>query len=265
MEESQAELPDRQLQTEALRQRWRKEEEAPFSGWDFSYLEGRMVEESLPWDYMALAAARMEQATALLDIDTGGGERLLSLRAHWPVKVVATEGYPPNVTLARERLSPLGVKVVEMDSSNVASMPFADDEFDLVLNRHGAFNANEVARILAPGGIFLTQQVHGLFGYDLLAHFDASPQWPGATYEDAITRLGAAGLELLQGADWRGQLEFKDVGALVYYLKAIPWLVPDFSVARHFEQLLALQRRLEREGTLAFANMHYWVEARQPN
>ena len=144
-------------------------------------------------------------------------------------------------------------------------MPFADDEFDLVLNRHGAFNAAEMARILAPGGIFLTQQVHGLFAHDLLAHFGASPQWPNATYEDAITRLAGEGLELLQGAEWRGRLVFKDVGALVYYLKAIPWLVPGFSVTRDFARLLLLQDRVEHEGELAFASIHYWVEALQPN
>lgn len=253
------------VREEALRAQWLAEENAPFQGWDFSYLAGRMVEEPLPWDYMAMAATKMEQATAMLDMDTGGGERVLSLRAHWPAKVVVSEGYAPNVALARERLSPLGVTVVEADSSMVAPMPFADFEFDLVLNRHGAFNANELARILAPGGIFLTQQVHGRFVYDLLAHFGAEPQWPGATYEDAITRLATAGLELLQGADWQGKLIFKDVGAVVYYLKAIPWLVPGFSVARDFARLLMLQARLEQEGELAFANLHYWVLARQPN
>jgi SAM-dependent methyltransferase len=250
---------------EELRQQWLAEEIAPFSGWDFSHLDGRNIEEAMPWDYMALAATRMQQSTSMLDMDTGGGERILALRAHWPAKVVATEGYAPNVILASERLSLFGATVVEVDSSNFAPLPFADDEFDLVLNRHGAFNAKELARILAPGGIFLTQQVHGLFAYDLMAHFGASPQWPSATYEDAIERLAAAGLELLQGREWRGKTSFKDVGAIVYYLKATPWLVPDFSVERHFAQLLLLQERLEIEGELAFANMRYWVEARQPN
>lgn len=252
-------------QVDELREQWLAEEQATFRGWDFSYLEGRMIEDTLPWDYMALAAARMEQSKAVLDIDTGGGERLLSLRAHWPEKVVVTEGYPPNVALAQENLSPFGVKVVEMESSNDALMPFADNKFDLVINRHGSFNANEVARVLAPSGIFLTQQVHGLFAHDLLAHFDAQPPWPDATYENAIERLAAAGLELLQGEDWRGNLAFADVGALVYYLKAIPWLVPGFSVERDFDRLLLLQERLEREGMLVFAYMHYWVEARQPS
>ncbi len=248
-----------------LREQWLAEEQVPFRGWDFSYVDGRVIDEAPPWDYMAMAATQMAQSTAMLDMDTGGGERILSLRSHWPAKVVVSEGYPPNVALAQERLALLGVTVVEINSSNVAPMPFTDDEFDLVLNRHGAFNANELARILAPGGIFLTQQVHGLWAFDLMAHFDASPQWPGATYEDAITRLAVAGLELLQGADWRGQLIVKDVGALVYYLRAVPWLVPGFSVARDFERLLSLHEQLEQDGELVYAAMRYWVEARQPN
>lgn len=250
---------------EELRAQWVAEWEAPFVGWDFSYIAERVIDEEPPWDYMAMAATQMAQARSMLDIDTGGGERILALRPHWPATVVVTEGYAPNVQLAQERLALLGVRVVQADSSIVKPMPFADDEFDLVLNRHGAFNANEVARILAPGGIFLTQQVHGQWAFDLMAHFGASAQWPKATYEDALERLAAAGLELLQGADWRGKLVIKDVGALVYYLKAVPWLVPGFSVERDFARLLLLQEKLEQEGELVYTAMRYWVEARQPN
>lgn len=248
-----------------LRQLWLAEEQKPFEGWDFSYLDGRMIGDELPWNYMALAAAHMAHSTAVLDIDTGGGERMLEMRPHWPAKVVVSEGYAPNVALSRDRLSPFGVTVVQMDASTIAPMPFADDEFDLVLNRHGAFNANELARILAPGGIFLTQQVHGLYAHDLQAHFGASPQWPNATYEDSVTRLAAAGLELLRGEDWHGKLIFKDVGAVVYYLKAVPWMVPGFSVERDFARLLLLQERIDTEGELVYAHLHYWVEAHQPN
>jgi hypothetical protein len=33
-----------------LLDQWRKDEAAPFSGWDFSYLDGRYVQEEPPWD-----------------------------------------------------------------------------------------------------------------------------------------------------------------------------------------------------------------------
>jgi hypothetical protein len=79
---------------------WKREEDRPFTGWDFSYLHGRMLEEQPPW--------------SLLDMGTGGGERLLALREHWPPHVAVTEDYPPNVKLVTERLAPLGVRIVEV-------------------------------------------------------------------------------------------------------------------------------------------------------
>jgi SAM-dependent methyltransferase len=241
---------------------WRSEETQPFIGWDFSYLKGRMIEDQPPWSYTARACELMEDATSLLDMDTGGGERLLSMRACWPLKVVATEEYPPNVKLATERLAPLDVRVVEA-CWNDTPMPFADGEFDLVLNRHSAFAADEVARILRSGGTFLTQQVHGLWAHDLIAAFDASPQWPDATPATYLPQLKDAGLSIVNVQEWSGALTFLDVGAIVYYLKAVPWLVPGFSVERHLPYLLALQRKIEAQGKLTFSARKYIIEAKK--
>jgi len=231
---------------------WKREEQQPFIGWDFSYLDGRMIEEQAPWSYTSRAAELMRQASTVVDLGTGGGERLLKLQKYWPEKVVVTEDYLPNFKLATERLSPFGVQVVDVPLTDFDRMPFANDEFDLVLNRHSGFNAKEVARILAPGGTFLTQQVHGLWAYDLVAAFGAKPQWPDSTVEKYVPQLVAAGLTITNTQEWSGQLSFTDVGAIVYYLKAVPWLVPGFSVEIHSSHLIALQRRLESGEDLAF-------------
>ena len=244
---------------------WQQEEAEPFTGWDFSYLDGRMIEEDVPWSYEARAQELMRQVTAVLDMDTGGGERLLELCAAWPARVVATEAYPPNVKLAKERLAPLGVTVLDVDVDNEQPMPFAAaGEFELVLNRHSAFNSREIALTLTPGGTFLTQQVHGLYAHDLLAAFHVAPLWPDATPEFYLPRLRTAGLEIIRAEDWTGTLTFTDVGAIVYYLKAVPWSVPGFTVATHVESLLALQRRLDVEGKLVFAAKKYIIEAQKP-
>lgn len=243
---------------------WRQEEEAPFTGWDFSYLDGRMIEEDVPWSYEDRAQELMRQGTSVLDMDTGGGERLLAMRSAWPAQVVATEAYPPNVELARKRLQPLGVTVMDMDVDNEQNMPFVDEEFDLILNRHSAFKSSEVARVLLAGGHFLTQQVHGLYAHDLLAAFNVTPLWPDAKPEFYLPLLQAAGLEIVMQEDWTGSLIFTDVGALVYYLKAVPWTVPGFAVETHLDQLMILQRRVETEGQLLFTAKKYIIEARKP-
>ncbi len=243
---------------------WQQEEQVPFVGWDFSYLRGRMTEEQPPWSYEARAAELLQSAASVLDMGTGGGERLLNLREHWPAKVVVTEDYPPNVRLATERLSPLGVRVEVVELTRDGALPFNDAEFDVVLNRHAGFNPMEVARILTPGGTFLMQQIDPRWAYDLMAVFGAEPQWPDETLANCVTWFKEAGLTILTDEDWSGKFTFTDVGAIVYYLKAIPWIVPGFSVATHLDGLLALQARLEKEGELSFAAKKFLIEARKP-
>jgi SAM-dependent methyltransferase len=242
---------------------WQQEEQAPFTGWDFSHLEDRMVEEQPPWSYMARAAEVLQGAGSVLDMGTGGGERLLKLREHWPAKVTVTEDYPPNVRLARERFSPLGVRVEVVELTRHGALPFDDAEFDVVLDRHSGFNVAEVVRILIPGGTFLTQQIDGWWAHDLMAVFGVAPQWPDNTLTNNVAWVKDAGLTVVTAENWSGVFTFTDVGAIVYYLKAVPWLVPGFSVATHLDGLLALQARLE-EGELSFAAKKFLIEARKP-
>ena len=88
---------------------------------------------------------------SVLDLGTGGGEKLLEFKEVLPPHTVATEGYPPNYRLAQERLAPLGVEVVETNASLQQVLPFEDEQFDLVISRHTAFNIAEVERVLARG------------------------------------------------------------------------------------------------------------------
>lgn len=243
---------------------WQAEERQPFTGWDFSYLESRMVEDQAPWSYTARAAELMRQVGSAIDLDTGGGEVLLKLRPAWPARMAATEEYPPNFRLATERLGPLGVQVTSVRLTRTDPMPFADGEFELVINRHAAFNCREVARILSPGGTFLTQQVDGRFAADLEAVFGAQPQWPDSTLDNNLRWLKDAGLEIVTAREYIGRLSFTDVGAIVYYLRAVPWLVPGFSVATHQGGLLALQARQERGEGLSFRAGKFLIEAKKP-
>ena len=127
-----------------------------FSGWDFSFLTNRMVSQPLSWGYRQRMSEHIKTATALLDMGAGGGEFLASL-APLPRTTYSTEAYLPNVPIARERLEPLGVQVIELASHE--RLPFDDAQFDLVTNRHEAYSTPEVFRILRPGGTFITQGV----------------------------------------------------------------------------------------------------------
>ena len=244
---------------------WVKAESEPFTGWDFGRIGDRYSEDQPPWSYEELARGALREARAAIDLGTGGGEVLATLRDSFPPLMVATEAWPPNQRVARDRLAPLGASVVAYaaDESR-APLPFRDGSVDAVLDRHEAYDAREVARILAGGGRFLTQQVDGRSHTDLLAHFGTEPGWPEVTVERLAAEVGDAGLEVEVARSWWGTISFRDVGALVYYLKAIPWYVPDFTVRRFTPALMSLQRQLEREGELRFGEGRFVIGARKP-
>ena len=88
----------------------------------------------------------MKETQSMLDMRTGGGERLAQyLDIQLVPKVYATEGYAPNVSVARERLVPLGVTVYEVQDDQ---LPLPDASLDLIINRHGSYKASEVQRVL---------------------------------------------------------------------------------------------------------------------
>jgi hypothetical protein len=99
--------------------------------------------------------------------------------------------------------------------------------------------------------------------HDLLAVFGASPQWPDASPEKYVPLLEQVGLTITDLKNWQGTIRFTDVGAIVYYLKAIPWLVPGFSVQTHRDALFGLQTRLENGEDLTFYTGTYLIEARK--
>jgi SAM-dependent methyltransferase len=251
------------MQPETLVTEWKREELEPFTGWDFSHLAGRWMLEEPPWSYADRVRTLMHGARSLLDLGTGGGERLLELREDWPPQVAATEGYAPNLALATQRLAPYGMVVKGAESDESTILPFDGGSFDLVISRHSAFNAAEVMRVLAPGGVFFTQQVHGRSGEDLQARFGAVPEWPYATMEYFAGKLDATGLRPAEMEEWSGKMVFADVGAIVYYLKATPWIVPEFSVARYLDALMGMQAQVEAGRELAFGRRLYILTAQK--
>ena len=244
---------------------WKSEENcARIKGWDFSHIEGRYEEEqSLPWDYAAIIRGVLKREMRLLDIDTGGGEYLLSLR-HPYENTSATEGYPPNVQLCRERLLPLGIDLREC--SDASHIPFADGSFDIITNRHGDFDPVEIKRLLKPGGLFITQQVGDDNDRELVEAVlpGLERPFPHANLAKQRAEFENAGFEILQADEAFRPICFYDVGAFVWFARIIEWEFPGFSVDRCFDRLLALQEALERDGRIAGTVHRYLIAAKKP-
>ncbi len=244
-----------------LHSQWKKEYEAPFSGWDFSHLKGRLLDESPPWDYIKIARQLMKKSEAALDMGTGGGEVLASL-APYPKNTVATESWEPNIPIAKEKLEPMGVKLVGVSEED--KTPFNDGEFDTVLNRHSNFEPAEISRILKPGGTFLTQQVGGNNLWDLAEEFDATLTWKELTFNYWQQEIKKTDLVIQQAKEWYGKMEFTDVGAIIYFIKAIPWQVPGFDIDRDVHYLEKLHHKLENGERLVYTQVRFLFQAEKP-
>lgn len=230
---------------------WKAEEKiAHIHGWDFSHIHGRYTEEiDLPWDYKEVVKKYVKDTDKILDIDTGGGEFLLSLN-HPHNLTAATEGFEPNIKLCKETLPPLEIDF--RAAKDVSKLPFVDGEFDVVINRHGSFDSKEINRVLKKGGIFITQQVGENNDRELVELLMPGTPKPFSdlNLEEQKRNFESAGFSILHGEETYRPIRFFDVGALVWFARIIEWEFPDFSVDTHIEGLLHAQEILDKKGSI---------------
>ncbi len=240
------------MNKEKLLEEWLCEERAAhIHGWDFSHIEGKLDEErDLPWNYRKVIKRYLLPHMKLLDIDTAGGEFLLSLN-HPCCNLSATEAYPPNVELCREKLLPLGVDFREANAFEY--LPFKNETFDIVINRHGSFNTSEIHRVLKTNGIFITEQVGAENDrelIELLLNDTPPPPFPNQYLNTVRSSFEKIGFKVLESDEAFRPIKFWSVGAFVWFAHIIEWEFPDFAVADCLQNLYRAQEILEKKGVI---------------
>lgn len=232
--------------------------------WDFSWLEGRATEERPSWRYFDRVTERVRDAQRLLDVETGSGNLLADL-PQLPPLAVATDAYEPSLRAAAPRLHARGAHVVQTKRDREA-LPFADATFDLIISRHPIETWwSEIARVLEPGGHYLSQQV-GPYSLSDLAEFLMGPLPTTSKRQPEVARRAAeaAGLVVEDLRAERTKVVFYDIAAVVYFLRVVVWTVPDFTVSRYRPQLLRLHDHMERNGAFETTSSRFLIDARRP-
>ncbi|MEM7030909.1 MAG: methyltransferase domain-containing protein [Chloroflexota bacterium] len=229
------------------------------TGWDFSLLADRWQENDPTWDYRQIVIDHLPKANSLLDMGTGGGE-FLSALPNLPQLTKATESYAPNIPIARKRLEPLGISVFTFEDDD--HLPFEDQAFDLIINRHESFSATELYRLLKPGGRFLTQQVGGQDNIEINQALQDKVDMTYAHWhlDSARQPLEQAGFQIVEAWEEFPETRFQDIGAIIIYLKAAPWQIEGFDVDLYRDQLFALHQRINTEGFFATTTHRFYLE-----
>ncbi len=202
-------------------------------------LASRVHADSPGWDLDAHVADAVRGTTAVLEITSD---------EH------ATA--PGDYTLVR----------LDPDVEDPADLPYPERCFDVVVDRHGGYDAAEVARLLRPGGVFWSEQVAGDDVVDLHAVFGAPLPRPHLTLDARADELTDLGLDVTRRESWHGPLAFDDVAALVSYLTLVPWRAPaDFSVDGYANTLIYLHMRAPAWGQpLVFTQSRFLLQAERP-
>lgn len=243
-----------------LKKKWVLEEKESFKGWDFTHLDGRWKEEETPWDYKKCVMSYLNPDSELLDMGTGGGEFLLTL-GHSYENTSVTEAWEPNVKLCKEKLEPLGICVKQVFEDE--ELPFEDDTFDIIINRHESYSISEIKRILKPTGVFVTQQVGGknneFLSKELIPDFISL--YPDLLLDNETEKFKTEGFSILFEDEYFPFQRFLDVGAIVFYAKIMEWEFPGFTVDSCFDRLCNLQKILLEHGYIESFEHRFMIVA----
>jgi SAM-dependent methyltransferase len=122
-------------------------------GWDFSSMRASVA--PTPWEYSTVVRANLRPSDRVLDVGTGGGERLVELAADFSYGL----GVDPDLDM---------IATAQANAERVPNLRFIQGDarlrtvshsFDVILNRHAIFDLGAVIDHLRPGGTFITQQV----------------------------------------------------------------------------------------------------------
>ncbi|MCY3414649.1 MAG: class I SAM-dependent methyltransferase [Candidatus Heimdallarchaeota archaeon] len=232
-------------------------------GWDWSIIGDRISMEPLEWNYKSQIIPHIRSVSSLLDMGTGGGE-LLSTLAPLPEHTYASENYPPNYLLAKERLQPLGVEVISFKEGS--RIPLPDESIDLIINKHESYVESEVYRILKPGGLFITQQVgdqDNLYLNELLDDHTPETWYEDWNLETACGRLEKEKFLIIEKKNQYPYSRFYDIGAIIFYINAIPWQFKPFDFDSLSVKLSKIHDIIQELGYLQTKSHRFFIMAQK--
>lgn len=196
-------------------------------GWDFSQV--KTEKEGEKWDFLEEVLKISNPDSILLDIGTGGGEKVLEIADKF-LFVIGIDHSKSMIKTANRNLSKSSNKNVTFVLMDSKELIFEDAFFDVVLSRHCDFYPKEVFRVLKPEGYFLTQQVSEGDKLNIKKAFNRGQAFgkkDGALKNRYLNELKQAGFKNIKADEYDAKEYFKSLESLIFVLKSTP-TIPNF-------------------------------------
>ncbi len=190
--------------------------------WSFDEF-GIRTESLTSWDLNELINKLADSKSRILDLGTGGGEKLLE---NYPEceEILGTDFSSEMVATAFKNLEASGRKNISFKVMDNLHMEVPDDYFDIVVARHTITDPKQIIRCLKPGGHFLIRGVDKYDCWSLKLLYGR-----GQAYEDAVpvsirdyeTVLGA-GFSEVELVPIHEREFFSDADAFRAFLEKVP-------------------------------------------
>jgi ubiquinone/menaquinone biosynthesis C-methylase UbiE len=196
-------------------------------GWDFSHLNSTEVGQG--WDFYEEVLKKTKPNDSILDIGTGGGERILKIAQNF--EYVYGIDYSQNmVDIANKNLKKTKLSNVKFLLMNSSKLDFPDNCFDIVADRHCDFTPSEVFRVLKKGGYFFTQQVSEGDQINIKKAFGRGQGYDikdGTLKNKYLKQLKKLVFTKIESFDYNSKITYKTEKDYIFLLRYTP-TIPEF-------------------------------------
>jgi ubiquinone/menaquinone biosynthesis C-methylase UbiE len=217
---------------------------AELKGWDFSQV--KVIEEGPIIDYSRVVESHLGRNKTLLDVGTGGGERLKAF-APKVREAIGIDIDRKMIKTAAENLRRSGSQNVNLILCDSEKMPVVEAHIDIVINRHAPFGAKEVSRILRLGGTFITQQVSEGDKRNFKEVFKRGQSYGekrGTLKKRYLRELRESGIHVVKEQTVNTTEYYESIDDVIFLIANTP-IIPNFNFEKEQEKLEEIEDKFK--------------------
>ena len=233
-------------------------------GWDFKEIDKRKIVVGKKWDFLEIVKNYVDKKVILLDIGTGGGEKLLQV-SKFVKKAYGIDHSKEMIKTAEKNLVKSKILNVEFKFAEAKKIPYPDNFFDVVICRHSPFFVNELSRILKSKGIFITQHVGEKDKENIKKIFGRGQDFEkkvNTSMNKYINNLKKAKFTILRKDVYSATEYYYNMKDLIFLLKNTP-IIPNFDIKKDRNFLKEIEQKYKTNKGIKTNSFRYLIIGRK--